>query len=68
MFLKSKTSGDLIEVLDINNLVDPCQTKIAGRYHAGEELQDPDTFEKSDLLFPSGEQLPVCWVDSHYRD
>ncbi len=34
---------------------------------AGEELGDPLTFEKADLAFPSGEELPRCWVDPDYK-
>jgi hypothetical protein len=36
--------------------------------HYGEEMQDADKFPKSDLIFPSGEELPKCWLDVHYRD
>lgn len=67
MFLKSKSSGDLIEILEAQNLCDPCQAEIVGRYHAGEEMQDPETFRKSELVFPSGESLPRCWLDSDYK-
>ena len=67
MFLKHKGVGDLVEVLDVKGLVDPFQTKVAGRYHAGEEMQEPANFDKADLLFPSGESLPKCWVDPDYR-
>ncbi len=68
MYLKHKPSGDLVEVLDIRSLIDPFQPKIAGRFHAGEELQDPANFLKAELGFPSGEPLPLCWTDPHYRD
>jgi hypothetical protein len=68
MYLKHRPSGDLVEVLDLAMLFDPFKTQISGRLHAGEELQDAATFEKGELVFPSGEALPRCWVDSHYRD
>ncbi|MGD8569683.1 MAG: acetyltransferase [Gammaproteobacteria bacterium] len=67
MYLKHKTSGNLVEVLDIKALLDPCQEKVAGRFHAGEELQDPENFAKTELVFPSDEVLPVCWVDAEYK-
>jgi len=67
MFLKLANSGDMVEVLDVRSLSDPCRDSVAGRLHAGEELQDPETFTKSDLSFPSGEALPRCWVDAEYR-
>jgi hypothetical protein len=67
MFLQHKRSGDLIEVLTLQELYNPCQHEIVGRMHAGEEMQDPESFEKSDMVFPSGEALPRCWLDPHYR-
>lgn len=67
MYLKDKKSGDLVEVLDIKALADPFQTTIQGRFHVGEELQDPMDFEKSNLIFPSNESLPQCWLDPNYK-
>jgi hypothetical protein len=68
MFLKHKPSGNLVEVLSIDSIYDPCQETITGRFHAGEEMQDPETFTKSHLIFPSGEPLPLCWLDPHYQE
>ena len=68
MYLKHKPTGDLVEILDIHSMVDPLRDAVAGRFHAGEEMQDPANFNKDDLIFPSGEPLPRCWVDVHYRD
>ena len=67
MFLKHTPSGDLIEVLDSNALIDPNRAQVAGRFHAGEEMQEPANFTKAELIFPSGEALPQCWTDPHYR-
>jgi hypothetical protein len=67
MYLKHKPSGDLVEVLDVTMLFDPCTSTLTGRFHAGEELQEAATFSKLDLTFPSDEALPRCWVDAHYR-
>ena len=67
MYLRDKKSGDLVEVLDVASMVDPCRNQLVGRFHAGEELQDPATFAKDDLEFPSGEALPRCWKDAGYR-
>ena len=67
MFLKVKTNADLIEVLSMRDLFDPFMVDLVGRYQRGEEVQDPEKFAKSDLVFPSGEALPQCWVDPHYR-
>lgn len=57
----------LVEVLDLRQLADPFATVVAGRIHAGEELQDPHHFAKGELRFPSGEDLPRCWRDPAYR-
>ena len=72
MFLKlsqhGERNGSLVEVLDLKGLIDPFVRAVQARIHGGEELQDPHHFEKAELSFPSGEALPRCWVDSHYRD
>ncbi|MGF1488035.1 MAG: acetyltransferase [Prochloraceae cyanobacterium] len=67
MFLQDKVSRDLIEILTPEQLYDPCQNHIIGRSHSGEEMQDPQTFFKRELNFPSGESLPLCWLDPNYR-
>lgn len=68
MYLKQKTEGHLVEVLSLNDLVNPIHTTVVGRLHYGEEMQDPEKFPKDNLIFPSGEDLPRAWVDPHYRD
>jgi hypothetical protein len=68
MYLKHKPSGDLVEILDLEALFDPFRTEVRGRFHWGEELQDPHSFLKAELVFPSGEVLPRCWVDPKYRE
>ena len=72
MFLKlsqhGERNGSLVEVLDLKGLIDPFVSAVQARIHGGEELQDAHHFEKAELSFPSGEALPRCWVDSHYRD
>jgi hypothetical protein len=49
------------------DLVDPFRTTVPGRFHAGEEMQEPADFSKADLIFPSGEALPACWTDPGYK-
>jgi hypothetical protein len=68
MFLKHGSTGKLVEVLSIRDLFNPMHASLVGRYHAGEELQDPESFAKADLVFCSDEPLPRCWTDVHYRD
>jgi len=67
MFLKDKNSGDLVEILSVADLIDPFKKAVPGRFHAGEEMGEPSTFEKSNLLFPSNEELPRCWLDPNYK-
>lgn len=67
MYLKQSRTGDLVEVLELDSLVDPFAPRVRGRLHVGEELQDPEEFRKVDLVFPSDEPLPRCWVDGQYR-
>ncbi len=68
MFLSQKSTGKMVEVLGLNDLFNPIHQDLAGRYNVGEELQDPEKFSKKDLRFLSGEELPRCWTDVHYRD
>lgn len=67
MFLKERKNGELVEVLVTSELFDPFRSQITGRYNAGEELPDPQMFEKSNLVFCSDEHLPRCWTDPDYR-
>jgi hypothetical protein len=67
MFLMQRQNGHLVEVVDMESLYDPCRGKILAKSHAGEEMQDPEDFAKSEMVFPSGEPLPRCWLDSNYR-
>ena len=68
MYLKDKQTGDLVEILTLDDLFDPFKSTVSGRFHAGEELQEPRSFAKADLIFPSCEELPRCWTDPHYKD
>jgi len=67
MFLKSRNNGDMVDVSRIRDLTNLYHDKVVGCYQAGEELQDPQEFDKSELVFLSGEELPKCWTDPSYR-
>ena len=67
MFLKHRNNGDMVDVSDISDLTNLFHQRVLGRYQAGEELQDFEEFNKADLLFLSGEELPRCWMDADYR-
>jgi len=68
MLLKQKSNGHMIEVVNFIDLVDLNNEEVVGRYQEGEEPQDHGKFKKQDLVFLSGEELPKCWFDPHYRD
>ncbi|MCL7744613.1 acetyltransferase [Guyparkeria hydrothermalis] len=68
MFLKRKDNDNMIEIIDVETLADPALPSVMGRQHAGEEMQDEESFEKAELEFPSGESLPRCWLDLHWRE
>jgi hypothetical protein len=42
----------LVEVLDLSQLFDPFEPRVLGRLHAGEELQDPQSWPKARLRPP----------------
>ncbi len=67
MYLLHTPSNSLVEVLNPPELWNPFMKKVAGRFHAGEELQEQELFTKSHLAFLSGEALPQCWIDANYR-
>jgi hypothetical protein len=68
MFLKEKSSGNTVEVLYLSELFSLYDKELQGRYCVGEDVLVAETFKKSDLMFTSGEELPKCWLDPHYRD
>ncbi|MBH8565165.1 acetyltransferase [Nostoc sp. CENA67] len=67
MFLQIKGTSDLIKILDIQELLDPNINIVHGQDQEGQEEQEPDSFQKQNLVFPSGESLPRCWLDANYR-
>ncbi|MEM9508327.1 MAG: acetyltransferase [Cyanobacteria bacterium P01_E01_bin.35] len=67
MLLKSKTIDGLVQINELEQLIDPFKKQVMGQIQAGQNEQPPEPFNKSDLVFPSGEILPQCWVDSDYQ-
>ena len=67
MLLKSKEDDALIEIQEVDELIDPFKEEVMGQMQEGQNEQPPESFKKSDLVFPSGEKLPQCWVDSNYK-
>jgi hypothetical protein len=68
MLLKTRSNEHLIEVANLIDLMNLNVSQVIGRSQEGEEQQDPQSFNKADLVFLSGEDLPRCWTDPHYRD
>lgn len=67
MLLKSKEDGELVEINEVTDLIDPFKSEVMAQMQAGQNEQPPEPFEKSALVFPSGEALPQCWLDSNYN-
>jgi len=67
MLVKNRADQTLIQVMDPEELIDPFKERIQGRQKAGEEVQPTQAFAKSQLVFPSGESLPQCWMDPEYQ-
>ncbi|WP_346839997.1 acetyltransferase [Microbulbifer sp. SAOS-129_SWC] len=68
MLFKDTATNHLVDVADIVTLANPYELTVVGRFLWGEEMQDPEVFDKTDLSFLSGEPLPRCWHDSRYRE
>lgn len=68
MLLHDKQTDSLVKILDVEALINPVQSKVRGSGQAGEEEQSPKEFAKDTLNFPSGENLPRCWIDANYRE
>jgi hypothetical protein len=67
MFLQDKSTGNLIEIVNLEKLIDPSESHVPERSQSGEEEQEPEPFGKEGLIFPSGEELPRCWIDRDYK-
>jgi hypothetical protein len=69
MFLKVQDDDGfgIVEISELKQLFDPFSKTVSAQLHGGEELQDPVDYQKTDLCFPSGENLPRCWCDPCYQ-
>ena len=70
MLLRVKSSNHMVEISNLADLMNLNCDKVQALNQEGEDIhiQDVDTIEKSKLVFLSGEELPRCWTDPHYRD
>lgn len=67
MILQDKNTGTMIEVMDIDSLISPAKDAIPAKVQEGQEEQNTESYNKANLVFPSGESLPRCWLDANYR-
>ncbi|MBE9212116.1 acetyltransferase [Plectonema cf. radiosum LEGE 06105] len=68
MFLQLKNDGELIKVTDVQQLINPNTDSIEAKQQQGQEEQPSESFKKENLVFPSGESLPRCWIDADYKN
>ncbi len=68
MLLREKRSSDFVKVTNVQDLLNPVRDMIGAQVQSGQNEQPPQPFKKKDLVFPSGEMLPQCWVDADYQD
>ena len=57
-----------MKIVDIQELLDPTIKTVHAQEQEGQEEQETDIYQKVELVFPSGEKLPRCWLDAHYRE
>ena len=67
MFLQDKQSGSLIKIVELENLFNPLSDTVKGKIQQGQNEQPPELLKKTNLSFPSGEDLPICWLDKNYQ-
>lgn len=67
MLLQIKDSSELVKLADMQQLIDPNLDTVQGQKQQGQEEQPVDSFKKENLVFPSGENLPRCWLDVNYK-
>jgi hypothetical protein len=68
MFLRNSRTGDLILPTEPGAVFNPLVDSIDARSLTGKNATLIDSYEKSALLFLSGEPLPLCWRDRRYRE
>ncbi len=66
MLLKTKDNGNLLEIADVQELINPTKNEVTAQVQEGQEEQFPAAYQKDKLIFPSGEELPRCWKDANY--
>ncbi len=68
MLLQVKDTGELVKIINVQELIDPNNEVVNAKDQEGQEEQQPESYKKENLVFPSGETLPRCWIDANYRN
>lgn len=62
MYLKYIQTGELIEIIDLQDVIDPSALMVRARRYLDDRMQRAEFFVKTELVFPSDEPLPLCWI------
>ncbi len=68
MLLQLKENGELVKIVDVQELINPNSDTVQAKEQQGQEEQQADSYKKENLVFPSGESLPRCWLDANYKN
>lgn len=68
MLLQLKENGELVKIVDVQELINPNTDTVQAKEQEGQEEQQADSYKKENLVFPSGESLPRCWLDANYKN
>ncbi|WP_028115550.1 hypothetical protein [Ferrimonas senticii] len=65
MLLREQQSGDLVEAIGEQDLINPFVERIEVQLSPGSPTAKLQWCDKANLTFPSGEPLPQCWQNGH---
>jgi len=68
MYLKHTPSGELVEVIDLQDVVTPYSSSVLARSYRNDKQQKAERVPKQELVFPSGEALPICWTQKAFHE
>jgi len=69
MLMQFRRGGGVVEVMSPEDLWDPMVVELMVDVQIENETsKEPELISKRELCFLSGERLPTCWLDPHYRD
>lgn len=68
MLLQTKNHRELVKITDVQQLINPNSDSVEAKQQQGQAEQPAESFKKENLVFPSGESLPLCWTDVNYKN